>query len=463
MRLRRLPNLDFPRFVNPSTALTRFLLPFSEIDSAAVNRALCQIADQPDDMADAYFERLEEIELPPSGTEPGLRVRRESGLAIRLLRDGKAWLAGRDGIDGERFGDALRRVARALPSAPYPKPNLGKDRWTEPPLAPEVQAFPSKFRHALGGHHIPADRARITARRHRRWVRVIGSHLASPMEQEQFYSVALHLPTGRFGGLFEHLDNNAAAQLAASAARMEAAQDVDSPEPGRYTCVLGAAATAVLLHEGVAHALEADILARGGHPEAAIGIQMGSPVLSVFDDPTRGPRSVRRQADDEGYPTSRRCLLRNGVVEQPLCDSAWARRSDLLLPGAGRRGDRHDAPGPRSSHLELIPGETGTAEILASADGGLYFPEADRGHLDPMTGELTLHFAYGRIIQDGVPGAAIGPCAIHGHVADLLGKVTHVGRESRTAGAGWCAKSGILMPVWATSSEICLQDVEVYP
>lgn len=438
-------------------------MPFSDIDAPAVSRALCQIADRPDDSADAYFERLEEIELPPQGSEPGLRVRRESGLAIRLLRDGRSWLAGRDGVAGEQFGDAVRRVARALPSAPYPKPDLGRHHWLEPPQAPEILDLPKRFQDTLNDHGSAVDDVHLTVRRHRRWVRVIGSHLSSSTEHEQFYSIATHMPGARFGGLYEKLDDGTVTQLAASTARIADARSAEPPRSGRYTCVLGAAATAVLLHEGVAHALEADILARGGHPEAAIGIQMGSSELSVFDDPAGGPESVRRKADDEGYPTSRRCLLRAGVVEQPICDAAWARRSDLLLPGAGRRGDRHDAPGPRSSHLDLVPGTSTTAELLSGAEEGLFLPEADRGHLDPMTGELTLHFAYGRKIQDGVPGAAVGPCTLHGHIADILSRVSAVGRESRSAGAGWCAKSGILMPVWATACEIRLEDVEVYP
>ncbi len=438
-------------------------MPFSDIDAAAISRALSQIADRPDDLADAYFERLEEIELPPEGSEPGIRVRRESGLAIRLLRDGHTWLAGRDGIDNERFAEALRRVARALPSAPYPVPDLGRDVWLEPASAPEVQELPALFQKALRSYHGDIGTIPITVRRHRKWVRVVGSHLASSTEHEQFYSVAARMDGARYGGLFETLDATTIEQIASSVVRIRAAREAEVPESGPHSCVLGPSATAILLHEAVAHALEADILARGGHPEAAIGVQMASPLLSVFDDPTNGPKPVRRKADDEGHPTSRRCLLRRGVVEQPICDAAWARRSDLLLAGAGRRGDRHDAPGPRSSHLELIPGDETTADLLAEAEGGLYLPEVESGHLDPMTGELTLHFPYGRRIQDGTPGASVGPCAIHCHVTDLLTRVEAVGRESRSGGAGWCAKSGILMPVWATAPHIRLAEVEVYP
>jgi len=57
-----------------------------ELDTAAVARALSQIADQPEDLVDAFFERREEVELPPEDDSPGVRVWREEGFAVRLLR-----------------------------------------------------------------------------------------------------------------------------------------------------------------------------------------------------------------------------------------------------------------------------------------------------------------------------------------------------------------------------------------
>ncbi len=136
-------------------------MPFSQLDSAGIARALSQIAEHPADLADAYFERIEAIELPPGDQPPGLRVRRESGLAIRLLRDGQTWLAGRDRIDSEVFRDALRRVARAMPRVPYPQPELvDGGPWREPPQALEVLEFPSAVDRALRARHL-ADPVRL--------------------------------------------------------------------------------------------------------------------------------------------------------------------------------------------------------------------------------------------------------------------------------------------------------------
>lgn len=436
-------------------------MPFSQLDTATITRTLGQIAEGPD-LADVYFERREDIELPPEDQSLGSRVWRETGLAVRLMREGRSWLAGRDAIDRDAFHDALRRAARTMPRGPLPQLDLTVEPWREAPDLQEVQEFPSLVRRAITRHKIDAA-VRLTVRRHRRWSRVLGTRLASATEHESFYSLVVEMPWGRTGGLLTELGDAAAETVAQNITRAHDARDAPSPDSRRTVCVLGSAATAVLLHEAVAHALEADHLALTGHPEAAIGITLGSAALNVFDDPAGAPKGVRRSADDEGFPVVRRCLLRGGIVEQPLCDTHFARSSERLTAGAGRRGNRHLAPTPRSTHLELAAGELATQDLLAEAEGGLYLPEAERGHLDPLTGEFFLHFPHGRRISNQLPGESVGPSVLKGRISDLLSKVVGVGRDLLPAGAGWCAKGGAKVPVWATVPEVRLEGVEVRP
>ena len=222
-------------------------------------------------------------------------------------------------------------------------------------------------------------------------------------------------------------------------------------------------AAAVLLHEAVAHALEADVLAQGGDPEMAVGVEMASPLVSVLDDPAAAPEGVRRTSDDEGVAVERRWLLRDGRVSQPLADALWARGSNVLTAGAGRRGDRHAPPDPRSTHLELLAGETAEADLAADADGGLWLPEARRGRLDPLTGTFRLELPFGRRIRSGQAAEPVGPCVLVGSVADLLSRVSAVAAERRAGGAGWCAKGGRKLPVWATTPAIRLDGVAILP
>ena len=437
-------------------------MPFAELDSAGIARSLAQIADHPADLADVFFERTEEIELPDGESSPGLRVWRETGLAVRLLREERTWLAGRDRIDADVFQDARRRVARAMPRTRYPQPSLAHEAWDEPPRAPELLKLPSAVGRVLRSHRV-TEPLRLTIRRHRRWTRVIGTRLASGTERESFYSVRAELPSARYGCLLSELGTDTADKLARRLVKLHRAHDAAPPSAWRGVAILGASATAVLLHEAVAHALEADTLAFGGHPDAAIGVRLGSELLDVFDDPRSAPETVRRTTDDEGFPVVRRCLLRSGVVQQPLCDTAWASRGEMLTAGAGRRGNRHLPPGPRSSHLELMAGDLSWQDLLAEAEGGLYLPEAERGSLDPLTGEFVLRFPFGRRIENQAPGPPVGPCTLRGRVSDLLDKVTGIGRKVRSAGAGWCAKDGVKLPVWATCPAMRLEGAEIVP
>jgi predicted Zn-dependent protease len=280
-------------------------------------------------------------------------------------------------------------------------------------------------------------------------------------ELETFYSVTIETPWGRHGALLPELGPAGAAAVAAAAVGLFRAREAAPPSPGRVPAVLGPAAAAVLLHEAVAHALESDTLALGGAIEAAVGVQLAASGVDVLDDPGAAPAGVRRTTDDEGLPVCRRWLLRGGVVEQPLADALAARASPALVPGAARRSSRHLPPGPRSHHLELLPGALDEPELLAGAEGGVLVAEASRGTLDPLSGEFWLEVPSARRIRRGAAAEAVGRFTLRGRVADLLARVTGIGRTAVPAGAGWCAKGGQKLPVWATTPALRVDRVEI--
>jgi TldD protein len=326
----------------------------------------------------------------------------------------------------------------------------------------EVEAFPRQVDRWLRERRV-AFPYRLSLRRHRRDVQVLAPHLVPAPERELFYSFEAQLGGFQLGGLLPELGEEAAQEVAGRLADRFRARDAQPPPSGQVPVLLGPGAAAIFLHEAVAHALEVDTLAAVGSPEAARGVRLVGAPIDVLDDPAGAPATFRRRSDDEGMPVLPRWLLRGGVVDHLLADRRWAARHPGLEPGAARRGSRHSAPWPRSTFLRLLPGEAEHEALLAEAEGGLYLPEADRGALDARSGAFTLSFPCGRRIAGGALREPVGPCRLRGRVAEVLAAVAAVGKQPRVAGAGWCAKGGQKLPVFAAAPELLLALAEVTP
>jgi hypothetical protein len=428
------------------------------LDLVAISRCLSQVVERDGDLVDAFFERQEVVELPQDERAAGVSLRREEGAAVRLSRGRETWLATCDGFDSERFYSALRQVARSWPQATYPAPEMAVDPLESLDAATEVHRFPTQLTRALR-QLLVAFPMNVRVRRHRRWIQVVGPQVIPEAEKESFYSIEVRTPWTTLGRLATQLGESTATAVAESLCDAFHAREAAPPAAGESALVFSAQATAILLHEAVAHALEADTLAAGGRVEAAIGLQMGPSSLSVLDDPGSAPTPVRRSTDDEGQTVTRRWLLRQGVVEQPLADSAWSEISGAVVPGAARRGDRNDPPSPRSSHLLLLPGEATVESLLG--EPALWVPEVSRGSLDVQTGMCRLHVPFGYRIEAGELGEPVGGFSIEGRVADLLGSVEAIGENPVETGAGWCAKGRRRVPVWATTPPLRLSRARV--
>jgi predicted Zn-dependent protease len=418
-----------------------------ELDTAAVARAFAGVSSGAEDPSEVFFETLRDVQYTSGEGPPELACRVEQGFSVRLTRGGRSWMASRDAIRGRELVEALRQVARSLPSGFGAEPVLEIPPATfDRPEALLEQG--AALTDAIRARHA-AFPLRLSILRRQREVRVVGARLVGDTELEAFYSLRAETPWGVYGNLETALDAPAIERLAAFLVERFRDRLAAVPPLGELPLVLSPQATAVLLHEAVAHALEVDTLARSGKAEAAVGLRLGGPAWNVLDDPGGAPEAVRRTSDDEGQPVRRRWLLREGVVEEPLADARSAHGSAVLSPGAGRRASRHHAPAPRSHHLELVPGAASADELLRAADGGLYASVVTRGRLDPASGEFRLTVAGGHQIHGGERGEAVGPFELHGSIAGLLSAEVLVGAEAQSCGAGWCAKEGHLLPVWA--------------
>lgn len=423
-------------------------------DIAPLTDGLARIAPRPGQEAEAFFERAETVELLPRGAPDRLRLRREQGLSVRRLEAGASRLASADAISGQAFASCCDRVTGTAGSiGPASKIQVG--RW--PPLRiAEIERAERQLAKAVNRRRVgfPME---VTVRRHRRQVQVIRGQVSAPGEFEEYFSLRIKTPWGAWGGLLSSLADEDLDPVALCLVDRLRSRDLPEHADTPPVVVLGPCAAAVMLHEVVAHTLEADTLALTGTPESVLGLRLGDVHLDVVDDPRLAPDGCGRFSDDEGIPVVARWLLRRGRVRQPLADLSWASRYERLVPGAARRASRHVLPGPRTTHLELLPGDRPDADLFREAAGGLYIGEFESGQLNPFDGGCVLRAPCARRIDASGPADFVGPVEIRSRTADLLAAVTAVGDRPLAAGAGWCVKDGSRLPVWARSPSVRLE------
>ena len=74
---------------------------FLEMDTGTVARALAHLHRGEGEWADAFFERIDTQEVRSGNHAPGHAGWREEGLAVRLVRGARSWLASRDVLSGD--------------------------------------------------------------------------------------------------------------------------------------------------------------------------------------------------------------------------------------------------------------------------------------------------------------------------------------------------------------------------
>ena len=423
-------------------------------DVTTLTDALARLKAHPSEHLEGFFERLETALYRPGGTRDRLHLRREQGLSVRSLEAGASRMASADVISGQAFASCCDRVTGTAGSIGTP-PRIRVGRW--PPLRiAEIERAARQLERAVNRRRVgfPMD---VTVRRHRRQVQVLHGRMSAPSQFEEYFSLRVKTPWGTWGGLLPSLEDEDLDPVAACLVDRLRSRNLPAHTDTPRIIVLGPCAAAVMLHEVVAHTLEADTLALTGAPESVVGLKLADAHLDVVDDPRQAPDRCGRSSDDEGTPVIARWLLRRGRVRQPLADLSWAGSHQRLVPGAARRANRHLLPGPRTTHLELLPSDLPDAELFREAAGGLYIGEFESGALNPFDGGCVLRAPCARRIGSSGPVDFVGPVQIRSRTVDLLAAVTAVGDRPLAAGAGWCAKDGALLPVWARSPSLRLE------
>lgn len=225
--------------------------------------------------------------------------------------------------------------------------------------------------------------------------------------------------------------------------------------------VMGNGFGGVIFHESCGHALEASAVSIGLSVFAnKKGQQIASELVSAVDDGTIEGGWGSGNIDDEGNPTQRNLLIKNGVLNSYLVDDFNGRRMNEKGNGATRRESYAFEPTSRMSNTFILAGKSTPEEIIRATKFGLYAKSMGGGSVNPATGEFNFAVIEGYMIEDGKVTYPVKGATLIGSGKEVLMNIDMVGNDLLRA-QGMCGAASGSIPADVGQPTIRVKDITV--
>jgi len=158
-----------------------------------------------------------------------------------------------------------------------------------------------------------------------------------------------------------------------------------------------------------------------------LGEEIGSPLVTVIDDPLMKKRPGSRPFDGEGVRSRPKTIVNAGTLENYLLSSYQARKLGLKTTG--------NAGG--SSNLYMVAGEHSPEDIIADVDNGLYLNSMAGPGANWSTGDFS-QGAQGIWIRGGKLAEPVSEFTVTGTFAQMLSGIVMVGSDLEWRGSINC-------------------------
>lgn len=219
---------------------------------------------------------------------------------------------------------------------------------------------------------------------------------------------------------------------------------------GPVPVVLQAGEGAILFHEILGHALEADYVYQGVSPftRADLGRAIVPETITILCRDERDPFFRDVAVDDEGEPRAGPQLVERGVLRRFISDYAHQKLLGLHERGHARLEYFARIPQPRMFATYVQPGDVPQAEIVASTPFGVYAREFGDGGIDLASGRFFFRIRRPYLIEKGRLAAPIAPLTVSGGLREILSDIAMVGDDFKyDRGTSYCQKNGQVLAV----------------
>ncbi|BCB95817.1 peptidase [Dissulfurispira thermophila] len=216
---------------------------------------------------------------------------------------------------------------------------------------------------------------------------------------------------------------------------------------GRMSVVISSEAGGTMVHEAIGHGLEADLAQQGlSVYSRKVGQQVASAAVTVIDDATLPNKRGSFSFDDEGTPSRRNILVKEGILQGYMYDKYTAMIDGTLSTGNGRRESYEHKPVPRMTNTFIAPGKLSCDEIIASVNKGLMVKKMGGGQVNTVTGDFVFEVQEGYIIENGMVGEPVRGATLIGNGPEILMSIDMVASDIGFS-VGTCGKDGQGVPV----------------
>lgn len=215
---------------------------------------------------------------------------------------------------------------------------------------------------------------------------------------------------------------------------------------GQMTVAIENGFGGVIFHEACGHSLEATSVAIGMSQMAGkLGQQIANPKVTAIDDGTIPNAWGSINIDDEGNPSQKNVLIRNGILENYMIDRLGSRRMGMPMTGNSRRQGYTYEPTSRMTNTYIDNGPDKNEDIIASIEYGLYAKEMGGGSVNPLTGAFNFSVREGYIVRNGKICEAVRGASLIGTGSQILKDIDMVGQNLAT-GQGMCGSASGSVP-----------------
>ncbi len=228
-------------------------------------------------------------------------------------------------------------------------------------------------------------------------------------------------------------------EIAEKAVALLNAPQIDGRE---YTVICDPILGGVFAHEAFGHLSESDFVYENDRMKdiMVLGRRFGGPHLTIVDGASIPGLRGSYDYDDEGIPSRRSDLIREGVLVGRLHSRETAGKMGEVVTGNARAIDYRFPPIVRMTNTFIEPGQATPEELIAEVKDGVYAKNWYGG----MTSMEMFTFSAGEAyrIRNGRIEELLRPVVLSGNVFATLENLDAVANDLDMNQGGGCGKGG---------------------